>query len=82
MEIDLGAPIVMKVTYKGSVYEITEPTVEQIEFLQESDEGEKSNKAMLDLLCSLGMPMEVMKSMPVRQFKLFAEKVAEVILPK
>lgn len=65
MEIDLGKEIVIKVKMGAEVYELREPTLDDIERMTavDKDDVKASNKALQEFIIGLGMPEDVVKSL-------------------
>lgn len=65
MEIDLGSEVVIKVKVGSEVYELREPTLDDIEKMSDIDKEDvkASNKALQDFIIGLGMPKDVVKSL-------------------
>ena len=75
MEIDLGKEVVIKVTVGGEMYELHEPTVDDIEVMMDVDKDDikSSNRALQKFIVGLGMPEEVVTSLGFSKLKKLAE---------
>ena len=71
-EIDLGSDVVFSVKYNGQQYQLTEPSLEQVEEYQKAVKGKDEDPTFDDLvgfLSSLGIPSEVLRKMGITKLK-------------
>ena len=75
MEIDLGKAIVINVKLNGKVYELREPTIDDVEKMSDIDkeDGRAANRALQQFAIDLGMPEDVVKSLGILKLKALAE---------
>lgn len=77
MDLDLGSRAVKKVKYGDVVFDVSIPTVYQVQEFNKKVSAAEENSAVyfLELLIDLGLPKEVCEKLDILQAKKLAEEL-------
>lgn len=67
-----------KVKIYGKEYDVTKPTVRQLKIVQTKLTGEASSEEMIKFISDLGVPLDIVESLPAEHFKLLVEHLVGV----
>ncbi len=73
MEINLDSEVLIKARLGDKVFELSEPTVKQVQSFQKKMKGDDDMEAYADFLADLGLPKDITENLGISKLKKISD---------